>query len=111
MAQSLIEKLNALVTKTPDEIAAQLHRIGWVKYTSMTEDQYQKMLGKRVVVGADNGGAARPFWIVAGGSQRDPYTFNWGPNRGSGSDEFWFILQEDYDVDPTFPDFEAQRTR
>lgn len=110
--KSLIEKLNSAAAdaQNPDQIVAKLATMGWIRLLDMTPEQAELLDQKRCVVGADNGGAPRPFWIVAG-SNRESWVFDaagwYPPSRGVS--EFWFILYEEY-RDGSVPDCFAYQT-
>jgi len=106
----LLDKLNANVGKTPDEIVKAISKQGWVKLIEMTDAQRAYLDQQRCVVGADNGQAPEQFWIVAG--QDYEWTFHadgWSTENGAYR-EFWFILHEEY-FDGLVPDRFAERSQ
>lgn len=103
MPTPLIAQLNQNLGKTPDEIVRAINTRGWIKLTEMTEDQARALDGRAVVVGADNGGHPRPFWIVNQSMIFDRAPWFDPADRDSHFREFWFILHEEY-VDGLKPD-------
>ena len=102
MATSLLSLLATIADKSPDEIVARLKSKGWLRLETATMEQVQALNGRRVVVGADNGGTSRPFWIVAGSDTNYPFhASSWLSYMGRPC-EFWFIPFEE-STDGVFP--------
>ncbi len=74
---SLIHKLNALAHLTPDEIQSQIGKLGWVKLSTMTQDQLDRFGNKpAVLVGQHDSGS---FWIIRGPG--DSFKMNWSLDK------------------------------
>ena len=98
---SLIQTLNANASRSPDEIVKVLGNKGWIAFKTMTQDQYQFLVGKVCVVVADNGDRNRNggFWRITSLNEDWVYPQSWDPSTPLRLQEFWFKLLEEWTED------------